>query len=195
MNRESGVGNTQACAACRLQRKRCNQNCNMAQYFPASRYSEFQNAHRLFGVSNIQRIMNSVSPQQRKATADSILIEGNARSNDPVNGCLGIVRDLKSQINLYENELEIVNRKLAFFRERERQIPRENLRGSSSSSSMKTSLKYENDFDGFANFQPPILPKSPDIDDDLKMIDRMLNFQSIMDEALNQPTMEPFQIG
>ncbi|KAL5768621.1 hypothetical protein ACOSP7_015171 [Xanthoceras sorbifolium] len=116
---------TQTCSACRLQRKRCDRNCDMAQYFPASKYCEFQNAHKLFGMSNIQKMMNSVLPEQRKATADSILIEGNARSNDLVHGCQGIVRNIKSQIQLYENEFELVNRELAFFRERERQNPQE----------------------------------------------------------------------
>ncbi|KAH7572133.1 hypothetical protein JRO89_XS04G0208100 [Xanthoceras sorbifolium] len=164
----------------------------MAQYFPASRYSELQNAYRLFGMINIQRMINCVPPKQRKAAAESILIEGNARSNDPVNGCLGIVRDLKSQINLYENEREVVNRQLAFFRERKGDEHRENLRGSSSSSSTKTPLKFENDFDGFT---PPTVAQSPNIDDDLTMIDHILDFQSTMDEGLDQPTMEPFQFG
>lgn len=119
MNREAG--NPQACASCRHQRKRCDETCELAPYFPAKRYREFQNAHRVFGVSNIVKIMNAViEPHQRQAAADSILMEGNARRNDPVHGCLGIVRNLKSQIEFYEKQLEIANQQLAFFRETEK---------------------------------------------------------------------------
>ncbi|TXG52139.1 hypothetical protein EZV62_021308 [Acer yangbiense] len=51
--------NTQRCAACRYKRKKCNENCEMALYFPGSRYSEFQHAQKLFGVRNIQKILAS----------------------------------------------------------------------------------------------------------------------------------------
>jgi hypothetical protein len=117
MNRGE-AGNPQACASCRHQRKKCDETCELAPYFPAKRYPEFQNAHRVFGVSNIVKIMNAVvEPHQRQAAADSILMEANARRNDPVHGCLGIVRSLKSQIESYQKQLEIANHHLAFFRE------------------------------------------------------------------------------
>ncbi|ESR64721.1 hypothetical protein CICLE_v10010373mg, partial [Citrus x clementina] len=110
-----------ACASCKHQRKKCEETCELAPFFPASRYREFQNAHKLFGVSNIQKIINSVDPSQRKEAAESILIEGNIRSNDPVHGCLGVVRNLKSQIEYYEKELGAVNQQLPFFRDKEKQ--------------------------------------------------------------------------
>lgn len=118
MNREGG--NPSACSSCKHQRKKCDQNCELAPYFPASRYHEFQNAHRIFGVSNILKIMNAVEPSQRQATAESILMEGNARRNDPVNGCLGIISNLKSQVEFYEKQLNIVNQHLAIYRGREK---------------------------------------------------------------------------
>lgn len=118
MNMEAG--NPQACSSCKHQRKKCDETCELAPYFPANRYQEFQNAHRLFGVSNMLKIMNAVvEPHQRKAAAESILMEGNARRNDPVHGCLGIARILKSQIKFYEKQLDVVNQRLAFFRQRE----------------------------------------------------------------------------
>lgn len=133
MSREFGGGSSsQACASCKHQRKKCDENCELAPYFPASKYREFQNAHKLFGVSNIQKLINSVEPHQRQAAAESILIEGNIRYRDPVHGCLGIVRNLKSQIALHEEELNAVNQQLAFFRERVKQQQLENFLNSSS---------------------------------------------------------------
>lgn len=108
----------QACACCKLQRKKCDQQCEFAPYFPSTRFKEFQNAHRLFGASNIQKIMASVKPGQKKDTADSLLTEGNARRSDPVHGCYGIIRGLESQLEFAEKELAAVNRHLALYRER-----------------------------------------------------------------------------
>lgn len=118
MSKESGV--YQACASCKHQRKKCDDNCELAPYFPASRFREFQNAHRLFGVSNIQKIIASVEPHQRKAAAESILMEANYRRSDPVNGCLGVCRTLNSHIVFYEKQLKIANQQLALFRQREK---------------------------------------------------------------------------
>ncbi|CAB4318607.1 unnamed protein product [Prunus armeniaca] len=92
-NRDQGAAQNHPCASCKQQRRKCDETCEMAPYFPASRYSEFQNAHKIFGVSNIQKIMAMAAPDQRQAAAESILTEGNARKNDPVNGCLGIIRE------------------------------------------------------------------------------------------------------
>ncbi|XP_021818952.1 LOB domain-containing protein 22-like [Prunus avium] len=97
-NRDQGAAQNHACASCKQQRRKCDETCEMAPYFPASRYSEFQNAHKIFGVSNIQKIMAMAAPDQRQAAAESILTEGNARKNDPVHGCLGIIRGLNAQI-------------------------------------------------------------------------------------------------
>lgn len=149
MSKEFGSGSSQACASCKHQRKKCDETCELAPYFPASRYREFQNAHKLFGVSNIQKIMNSVEPNQRQAAAESILMQGNIRSNDPVHGCLGVVRHLKSQIEYYEKQLGAVNQQLAFFHDKEKQHQHqlENFKKSSSPSM----------FDYAANaFKPPV---------------------------------------
>ncbi|XP_034699419.1 LOB domain-containing protein 22-like [Vitis riparia] len=123
MNREGGgLGNPQAqaaCASCKHQRKRCDSTCELAPYFPASKYREFQNAHRLFGVSNIQKILNAVEPEQRAAAAESLLLEGTFRREDPVYGSFGIVCKLESELDLCKQELYAVSRQLAYFKERE----------------------------------------------------------------------------
>lgn len=116
----NNVGVNQACASCKHQRKRCDENCEMAPYFPSNRLKEFRNAHRLFGVSNIQKIIASVEPHLRKDAAESILDEGNYRKFDPINGSLGVVHDLKSRIQFHEKQLNFVNQYLSIFKEREK---------------------------------------------------------------------------
>ena len=162
MNREGG--NPPACASCKHQRKKCDQNCELAPYFPASRYREFQNAHRLFGVSNILKVLNSVEPSQRQAAAESILMEGNARRNDPVNGCLGLIRDLKAQVEFYEKQLGIVNQYLAYFHEREKpeqqNIKKEDFASTTSlaSSPPLAPIPVQHDQNDGFKYLTPILP-------------------------------------
>lgn len=131
--------NHAACASCKHQRKKCDQSCELAPFFPASRNGEFQNAQRLYGVSNIQKIIASVEPHRRHDAAESILIEANARRSDPVNGSLSISRYIESQILFYQNQLNLVNQHLAFFR-RQKKLHNSVFISSSSLSSSSTSV-------------------------------------------------------
>lgn len=159
----------QACASCKHQRRKCDESCELAPYFPASRYREFQNAHRLFGVSNILKILSAVEPSQKEAAAESILMEGNARKKDPVHGCLGIVRSLESQIKFYEKQLDFVTRFLALSREKEKlelQQRKHNLddyiRSSTSTDSPLASQQLDDDDQldhGFKYLTPILLPE------------------------------------
>ncbi|XP_062088824.1 LOB domain-containing protein 4-like [Humulus lupulus] len=107
------------CACCKHQRKKCSPNCQMAPYFPATKYQEYLNAQKIFGTTNIVRIVNSVEPHNRVAAADTLMAEALARRNDPVRGCYGIIRHLKLQVALHEAQLLHVNRQLAFFKAQE----------------------------------------------------------------------------
>ncbi|XP_070668832.1 LOB domain-containing protein 22-like [Malus domestica] len=77
------MANSKACAACKYQRRKCTQTCELAAYFPASRFVEFVNAQHMFGMSNIEKILATVEPDQRPATAETILFEGNIWRNNP----------------------------------------------------------------------------------------------------------------
>ncbi|KAK9275733.1 hypothetical protein L1049_023001 [Liquidambar formosana] len=112
-------GNFPACASCKHQRKRCDEYCLLAPYFPASRYQDYVSVHRLFGLSNILRIMSVVQPSQRQITAETLMMQGIIWRSDPISGCLGYARFLQAQIDYHFRELEFVNQQLRFFRERE----------------------------------------------------------------------------
>lgn len=45
------------CAACKLLRRRCAQDCIFAPYFPAEEPHKFANVHRVFGASNISKLL------------------------------------------------------------------------------------------------------------------------------------------
>ncbi|XWS60630.1 hypothetical protein CRYUN_Cryun07bG0051800 [Craigia yunnanensis] len=74
-------GTTSACAACKYQRRKCIPECRLAPYFPADQTKVFQNAHKLFGVSNIVKILKSLDPTQHAEAMRSIKYQANVRDS------------------------------------------------------------------------------------------------------------------
>nr|XP_051211623.1 LOB domain-containing protein 25-like [Lolium perenne] len=107
----------QSCAACKHQRRLCTANCILAPYFPADCPTRFRNAHRLFGVKNILRLLEEAGPENRDDCARSIIYESNARAEYPVHGCGGIARSLEDQWEREAAELDMLRRRLAACRE------------------------------------------------------------------------------
>ncbi|KAK6153592.1 hypothetical protein DH2020_013231 [Rehmannia glutinosa] len=107
---------TQACAACKYQRRKCAADCILAPYFPHDRQRQFLNAHRLFGVSNIVKIVRHLDPPAKDHAMRTIIFQSDARAADPVGGCYRIIRDLEQQISLAKAELDIVLHHLALCR-------------------------------------------------------------------------------
>ncbi|XP_052196026.1 LOB domain-containing protein 27-like [Diospyros lotus] len=111
-------GTSQACAACKYQRKKCISNCPLAPYFPANQAKMFQNAHRLFGVHNIMRILNLMTSQEQKDKAmESIIFESDMREKYPVTGCCEIIQFYHLQYMQAIEELHYVHAQLAMWRE------------------------------------------------------------------------------
>ncbi|CAF2155252.1 hypothetical protein BRARA_A03229 [Brassica rapa] len=106
----------QACAACKYQRRKCAPDCLLAPYFPHDRHRQFLNAHKLFGVSNITKIIKDLSPPDKDAAMYTIMFQSDARANDPIEGCYSIIRKLQYQIEYSKNELDMVIQQLAVFR-------------------------------------------------------------------------------
>ncbi|XP_027122366.1 LOB domain-containing protein 27-like [Coffea arabica] len=114
-------GTSPACAACKYQRRKCSSDCVLAPYFPANQHKSFQNAHRLFGVSKIVKILEQLSTlEQQEEAMKSIKYESDMRERYPVHGCAGIVHHLREQLRLATEELHYVYAQLAAHRE---QIP------------------------------------------------------------------------
>ncbi|KAB1218423.1 LOB domain-containing protein 22 [Morella rubra] len=108
LNARHGNGTTQACAACKYQRRKCAPDCILAPFFPHDRQRQFLNAHKLFGVRNITKIIENLNQQDKERAMHTIIYQSDARANDPVGGCYRIIRDLQRLIDYYQAELEIV---------------------------------------------------------------------------------------
>ncbi|KAK2998829.1 hypothetical protein RJ639_023900 [Escallonia herrerae] len=112
-------GTNTACAACKYQRRRCNPDCALAPYFPADKPKMFENAHRLFGVKKIVKMLERLDVTQQKLAMNSIIYQANMRNRDPVYGCTGQIGQLAYQIQRCEEELHAVLTQLALHRQHE----------------------------------------------------------------------------
>ncbi|XP_027167857.1 LOB domain-containing protein 22 [Coffea eugenioides] len=110
------VNTTQACAACKYQRRKCAPDCILAPYFPHDRQRQFLNAHKLFGVSNITKIIRILDQPEKDAAMRTIIFQSDVRASDPVGGCYRIIRQLQRQIEYTKLELDFVLHQLALCR-------------------------------------------------------------------------------
>ncbi|WJX65259.1 LOB domain-containing protein 25 [Trifolium repens] len=103
------------CAACKCLRRKCNQNCIFSPYFPPEDPQKFANVHKIFGASNVSKILNEVLPHQREDTVNSLAYEAEARIKDPVYGCVGAISGLQKQLFGLQKKLEATNADLIQF--------------------------------------------------------------------------------
>lgn len=110
-------GTAQACAACKYQRRKCTSECLLAPYFPADQPKMFQNVHKLFGVSNIKKMLKMLDPSQKKIAMDSMIFQANTRDKYPVHGCWEEICRLRYAILGMEEELNAVHQQLQICRQ------------------------------------------------------------------------------
>ncbi|EYU45195.1 hypothetical protein MIMGU_mgv1a026380mg [Erythranthe guttata] len=101
-----------ACAACKHQRRKCDQNCALAKYFLAERSDDLENVYHLFGMHNTLKILKSVEEEERDATTESLIMEAKMRLEHPVHDHFSVARNLSVEIEKTEKELEIVCQKI-----------------------------------------------------------------------------------
>ncbi|CAN6286576.1 unnamed protein product [Urochloa humidicola] len=93
------------CAACKNQRRKCGQDCILAPYFPASDPQRYACVQRVFGASNVARMLQNLPVYERGKAADTMAAEAHRRVQDPVYGCAGIVGRLQGEIRAAQCEL------------------------------------------------------------------------------------------
>ncbi|KAF5761826.1 putative transcription factor AS2-LOB family [Helianthus annuus] len=98
-------GAVPACAACRHQRKKCTKKCVLAPFFPVEKTQDFQAVHRVFGVSNVTKLLKDLSTEDGKKAVDSLIWEANCRIKDPVLGSLGEFQRVCEELNFYKTQL------------------------------------------------------------------------------------------
>ncbi|GJM94447.1 hypothetical protein PR202_ga11090 [Eleusine coracana subsp. coracana] len=101
------------CAACKILRRRCVDRCVLAPYFPPTEPHKFATAHRVFGASNIIKLLQELPEEQRADAVSSLVYEASARIRDPVYGCAGAICQLQRQVNDLKAQLARAHAELA----------------------------------------------------------------------------------
>uniref|UniRef100_A0A7N0T5A9 LOB domain-containing protein n=1 Tax=Kalanchoe fedtschenkoi TaxID=63787 RepID=A0A7N0T5A9_KALFE len=97
------------CAACKFLRRKCLPGCIFAPYFPPEEPQKFANVHKIFGASNVTKLLNELLPHQREDAVNSLAYEAEARVKDPVYGCVGAISFLQRQVQHLQKELDAAN--------------------------------------------------------------------------------------
>ncbi|KAL7161731.1 hypothetical protein ACSBR2_042243 [Camellia fascicularis] len=97
------------CAACKFLRRKCMPGCIFSPYFPPEEPQKFANVHKIFGASNVTKLLNELPPHQREDAVNSLAYEAEARVRDPVYGCVGAISFLQRQVERLQKELDDAN--------------------------------------------------------------------------------------
>ncbi|KAF3329043.1 protein LATERAL ORGAN BOUNDARIES-like isoform X1 [Carex littledalei] len=100
------------CAACKFLRRKCLPGCIFAPFFPPEEPHKFANVHKIFGASNVTKLLNELLPHQREDAVNSLAYEAEARIKDPVYGCVGAISVLQRQVQRLQKELDQANAEL-----------------------------------------------------------------------------------
>ncbi|GJU75526.1 LOB domain-containing protein 36-like protein [Tanacetum coccineum] len=103
------------CAACKFLRRKCTQECVFAPYFPPDQPQKFANVHKVFGASNVAKLLNDLSTTQREDAVNSLAYEADARLRDPVYGCVGLISILQHRLKQVQSDLHNTKLELAAY--------------------------------------------------------------------------------
>uniref|UniRef100_A0A251K0E5 LOB domain-containing protein n=1 Tax=Manihot esculenta TaxID=3983 RepID=A0A251K0E5_MANES len=101
------------CAACKFLRRKCTPECIFAPYFPSDQPLKFSSVHRVFGASNVAKLLNELNTAQREDAVNSLAYEAEERLRDPVYGCVGLISILQQRLKQLQNDLYHAKKELA----------------------------------------------------------------------------------
>ncbi|KAH9325603.1 hypothetical protein KI387_005781, partial [Taxus chinensis] len=107
------------CAACKLLRRRCAKDCVFAPYFPSDDPQKFANVHKVFGASNVNKMLQDLPVEQRGDAVSSMVYEANARVRDPIYGCVGAISSLQQQVAILKSQLAVAQAEIVQLRVRQ----------------------------------------------------------------------------
>uniref|UniRef100_A0A2N9ILL6 LOB domain-containing protein n=1 Tax=Fagus sylvatica TaxID=28930 RepID=A0A2N9ILL6_FAGSY len=114
----------QPCAACRMLRRKCESDCLLAPYFPGDQVEKFAGVHRVFGASNVIKMIQMVEETRREDAVKALVYEARARLKDPVYGSTGAIFHLQKMVQELKVQLESIRARV-----RESQTQRDELLG------------------------------------------------------------------
>nr|CAD1840336.1 unnamed protein product [Ananas comosus var. bracteatus] len=83
---------------------------------PPSLPERFTCVHRIFGASNVARMLQQLLAHQRAQAADTLSLEAYWRVRDPVYGSVGIINLLQQEIYGNQHELARTQAQIAMYR-------------------------------------------------------------------------------
>lgn len=90
------------CGACKFLRRKCASDCVFAPYFCSEQGpARFAAIHKVFGASNVSKLLLHIPPPHRFEAVLSIAYEAQARIRDPVYGCVSHIFALQQQVYIY----------------------------------------------------------------------------------------------
>ncbi|XP_057449491.1 LOB domain-containing protein 36 [Lotus japonicus] len=111
----SSSSSNSPCAACKFLRRKCTQECVFAPYFPPDNPQRFAYVHKVFGASNVAKLLNELNAAQRDDAVKSLAYEAEARLRDPVYGCVGLISVLQHKLRQIQVELNTAKKELATY--------------------------------------------------------------------------------
>ncbi|XP_010918779.1 LOB domain-containing protein 16-like [Elaeis guineensis] len=102
------------CGACKFLRRKCTADCIFAPYFGSEQgAARFAAIHKVFGASNVSKLLLHVPLHDRCEAVVSIAYEAQARLKDPVYGCVGHIFALQQQVASLQLQLMQAKAQLA----------------------------------------------------------------------------------
>ncbi|KAK4376123.1 hypothetical protein RND71_006800 [Anisodus tanguticus] len=117
-----GTGSS-PCASCKLLRRRCAKDCIFAPYFPPDDPHKFAIVHKVFGASNVSKMLQELPIQKRADAVSSLVYEANARVRDPVYGCVGAISFLQNQVSQLQMQLAVAQAEILCIQMQQEPVP------------------------------------------------------------------------
>ncbi|KAK1426783.1 hypothetical protein QVD17_15463 [Tagetes erecta] len=107
-------GSGSPCGACKFLRRKCTADCIFAPYFCSEQGpARFAAIHKVFGASNVSKLLHHVAVADRCEAVVSIAYEAQARIKDPVYGCVSHIFALQQQVAYLQAQLIEVRAQMA----------------------------------------------------------------------------------
>ncbi|CAN7116948.1 unnamed protein product, partial [Brassica rapa subsp. narinosa] len=108
----TGTGTASPCGACKLLRRKCASGCIFAPHFGSDQAARFAAVHKVFGASNVSKLLHHIPVNRRHEAVVTISYEAQARLSDPVYGCVSTILALQQQVASLQGELSLVQSQL-----------------------------------------------------------------------------------
>ncbi|KAH6789539.1 LOB domain-containing protein 18 [Perilla frutescens var. frutescens] len=109
-----GGGGGGPCGACKFLRRKCVAGCIFAPYFDSEQgAAHFAAVHKVFGASNVSKLLLHIPPQKRLDAVVTICYEAQSRLRDPIYGCVAHIFALQQQVVNLQTELSYLQAHLS----------------------------------------------------------------------------------